>query len=218
MPAIQHHDSSIKPPQQRNTLRTNMTATITPPQPALARDVADRFALSDEARALLRPDHKPAQFFALLGRRELFRDAVRFAAHYLPKRQAIWWGCLCAWELFRPQTPPAEESAFRTVVDWVREPSEAHRRAALSAAQTAGTRTLSRPLAMAVFSAEGSLSPPDCPIVEPDENQTALFVAAAVILAGQLAPRRHRTTFQHHFLELAADLSQGHGLWDEPSA
>jgi hypothetical protein len=181
-------------------------------EPALARDVAARFELSNDARALLLADHKPAEFFALLGRRELYRDAFRFAAHYLPKRRAIWWGCLCAWELYRDAPPPAEEAPLRAVVDWIREPSEPHRRAAFAAGRQRKAGKIGSALAMAVFSAEGSLAPDDAPQVEPPDAQAAGFVAAAVILAGQMVPRKQRGKYQHHFLELAVDLSRGNAL------
>lgn len=184
-------------------------------EPALARDVAARFELSDEARALLTPDAKPAEFFALLSRRELYRDAFNFAAHYLPKRAAIWWGCLCAWELFRDNVPAAEAAPICAVVDWIREPSEEHRRAAYTAARTGKVGAIGGSLAMAVFAAEGSLSPADQPEVKSPDDQSANFVAAAVIIAGQMAPRKNRQQFQHHFLELAVDLSQGTALCDE---
>jgi hypothetical protein len=184
-------------------------------QSTLASDVAARFELSDDARALLVPDAKPAEFFALLSRHELYRDAFNFAAHYLPKRQSIWWGCLCAWELFRDEVPPSEERPIRAVVDWIREPSEQHRRAALAEARAPKTGPIGGALAMAVFAAEGSLSPPEAPEVKPSDDQSANFVAAAVIIAGQMAPRKHRRDYQHHFLELAVDLSQGNALCED---
>lgn len=183
--------------------------------PVLATDVTARFELGEAAAVLLTPDHKPAEFFAVLGRAGLYRDAFNFAAHYLPKRRAIWWGCLCAWELFRDGAPPAEEPLIRAVVDWIREPSEEHRRAALQAAREGKSGTVGGTLAMAVYSAEGSLSPEDCPKVDPPDGQAAIFVAAAVILAGQMAPRQNRRQFQHHFLELAVDLSRGNALCED---
>jgi hypothetical protein len=182
------------------------------PQASLARDVAARFDLSDDARELLTPDARPAEFFALLSRHEMYRDAFNFAAHYLPKRASIWWGCLCAWELYRDNVPANEEGPIRAVVDWILEPTEEHRRAAYTGARTGKVGAIGSSLAMAVFAAEGSLAPADAPEVRPPDDQSANFVAAAVIIAGQMAPRKKRQQYQHHFLELAVELSQGKAL------
>ena len=38
-----------------------------------------------------RPDLHPLEFVALLMEKALFPDAVRFIAHALPKREAVWW-------------------------------------------------------------------------------------------------------------------------------
>ncbi|MEQ8790294.1 MAG: hypothetical protein RIC55_28620 [Pirellulaceae bacterium] len=184
-------------------------------EPKLASEVAERFELSDDARALLAPDHTPSAYFALLGRRELYRDAFAFAAHYLPRRKAIWWGCLCAWELFRNDVPAGEESPLAAVVGWVRQPSEENRRRAYETARDAARPSVSANLAMAVFSADGSLSKPDGPHVDPKPHQAARFVTAAVVLAGQLAPREQRKQFQHHFLEFAVELSRDGAPWEQ---
>ena len=52
--------------------------------------------LGEEAMALLRPEMHPLDFVALLMAEALYPDAVRFIAHALPKREAVWWGWVCA--------------------------------------------------------------------------------------------------------------------------
>ena len=49
------------------------------------------FDLDDAAKALLDDKQTPRQFLQLLGKQQLYSDAVRFLAHALPKREAIWW-------------------------------------------------------------------------------------------------------------------------------
>lgn len=195
-----------------------MNDAPTEPEPKLASEVAERFALSEQAQALLAADHTPSAYFALLGHRKLYRDAFAFAAHYLPRRTAIWWGCLCAWELYRTAVRASEEAALAAVVAWVREPSEPNRRHAFEIGRDARRPSVAGNLAMAVFSAAGSLSKPDSPPVDPKPYQTARFVSAAVVLAGQLAPRERRKEFQHHFLELAVQLSRGEAGWEDAPA
>jgi hypothetical protein len=192
-----------------------MNETPTADMPKLASEVAQRFELSDKALALLAPDHTPSAYFALLGQRELYRDAFAFAAHYLPPRKAIWWGCLCLWEVYRRETPAGEQAPLAAVVDWVRNPSEEHRRRAYQLGRDVRSPSAAGNLAMAVFSAAGSLSKPDCPHVDPKPCQAAKFVSAAVLLASQRTQREHRRGFQHHFLELAVELSHGGPAWED---
>src|SRR5664280_1079556 len=65
--------------------------------------------LGDEAMALARPDLHPREFVALLLDKALFPDAVRFVAHALPKREAVWW----AWVSARRAAGSAAGSARR---------------------------------------------------------------------------------------------------------
>ena len=46
--------------------------------------------LGDEAMALASADLHPLDFVALLMEKKFYPDAVRFIAHALPKREAVW--------------------------------------------------------------------------------------------------------------------------------
>jgi len=46
--------------------------------------------LGEEAMALVRPDLHPLDFVSLLMTKAMYPDAVRFIAHALPKREAVW--------------------------------------------------------------------------------------------------------------------------------
>src|ERR1035441_7160931 len=62
--------------------------------------------LGEEAMALLRPELHPLDFVALLMEKTLYPDAVRFIAHALPKREAVWWGWVCARRAAGENPPP----------------------------------------------------------------------------------------------------------------
>src|SRR5438445_11015692 len=61
-----------------------------------AAEISALFPLSAEGRALLEPDSASGAFIDRLSAAELWIDTVRFLAHALPKREAVWWGCLAA--------------------------------------------------------------------------------------------------------------------------
>ena len=61
-----------------------------------ATEVCKHFPLGEEAKKLLRDGQTPAQFLDVLIEKQQFPDAVRFLAHALPKREAVWWAWFCA--------------------------------------------------------------------------------------------------------------------------
>src|SRR5262249_28303423 len=99
-------------------------------QPVAAREIARHLYLSEEARQLLRDEPKADIYVTMLLQQGLDQDALRFLAYRLPKREAVWWGALCAWKGLRPNPPEADEAALHSAVLWVRDDSEANRRVA----------------------------------------------------------------------------------------
>src|ERR671937_3326223 len=84
-----------------------------------AAEVCKHFPLGDEAKKLLRDGQTPAQFLDLLIEKQQFPDAVRFLAHALPKREAVWWACLCARAAAGPNPPPKAAAAVQAAEKWV---------------------------------------------------------------------------------------------------
>ncbi|MCL6503580.1 MAG: hypothetical protein K6T86_12930 [Pirellulales bacterium] len=157
-----------------------MEATAAPP-PA-AQEVCEHCQLSDQARALLRPEAAIPQFLqALLAAGHLV-DAVKFLAQALPKPQAISWACQCLRQLQAAATPP-QEQALTACEAWLKEPSDERRRAAFAAAETAGFDNPAACAALAVFFSGGSLAPPNVQAVPPAEYLTGRTVGHAIVLA-----------------------------------
>src|SRR6185436_10032367 len=91
--------------------------------------------LGDEAMALVRPEQKPPELVDVLVEKKLYPDAVRFLAHALPKREAVWWGWMCARRSSGESPPPKIKAALEATEKWIAQPSEENRRAAHAAAQ-----------------------------------------------------------------------------------
>jgi hypothetical protein len=150
---------------------------------ATAEEVCGRFAMGEPSRALLRPGQAPGPFLDALIEAQEFPDAVRFLAHALPKREAVWWAVLCAREAAGDDPPAPVAAALRAAEAWVVDPSEENRRASWSAAEAAGLEAPAGCAAASAFWSGGSLAPPDVPAVPPGEHLTAHGVAGAVMLA-----------------------------------
>jgi len=178
-----------------------------------ADQVCRDFSLSADGRKLLRPGQPPASFFGLLFANELYPDAVQFMAHLMPKREAVWWGCLCAWNGARPEPPPELGDALEAAVRWVREPSEENRRAAQGPGEKLGPAALAGAVALAAFWSGGSMSGPDLPAVPPPPTLTHSAIAGAVLAAAaQGDPAQMRQRYRQ-FLHLAVDVANQKNRW-----
>lgn len=185
------------------------------------RDAAFAFCklarLKKKSVALLRPDQSPWAFFEELCRREHYSDAIRLLAHRLPKREAIWWGCLCLVHEWGTELAPPAAAAMNAVVDWILDPSEDLRRRAGKLGKAARLSSPAGCLGMAVFSSGGSISLPGLPHVPPKPHVTARSVASAVLLLGaRHAKHDQRQASRFQFLELGRQVLHGEIHWEEP--
>jgi hypothetical protein len=180
--------------------------------PKTAAEVCRKFPLSEAGAKLLKEGMQPRPFLDLLVANELFADAVRFVAHSMLKREAIWWACLCA----RPErgavVPPPAAAALKAAEAWVAGPSDEKRRAAHAAAEPAGVGTPAGLTCEAVFFSEGSLGPPQFQAVPPPEGLAATTVANAVILAAVAEPAKMKGKYRQ-FLALGQDVAAGKNRW-----
>jgi len=170
--------------------------------------------LGEEAMALLRPDLHPLDFVALLMEKALFADAVRFIAHALPKREAVWWGWVCARRAAGENPPPKIRAALDATERWVAQPNEDNRRSAMAAAQKAELGTAAGCAGLAAFFSGGSLAPPDAPAVPPGEFLAAKAVSGAVIFAAvakepERAPEKFRS-----FVAQGVEVTNRVKLWE----
>jgi hypothetical protein len=185
-----------------------MTAPTAQVRPArLAVDLAKSLPLSDASRALLAPTHTVSQFFTVLaGQLALAEDAIRFLATSLPKREAVLWAVACV-KLALPKPSPEAAKAIACAEAWVKDSSEANRRACEPAASAAGQNTAPGCLACAAFWS-GSLSAPHLPPTPPRDDLTGIGVTAALLLAAVIDPAR-AAEMRTRFVALGADVVNG---------
>lgn len=182
-----------------------------------AAEVCPRIQLGDPARALLRDGMAPRAFLDALLAAGLLPDAVRFLAAALPKREAVWWACVCARQQPGASLPPAAAAALQAAERWAADPSDANRRAAHPAAEAAGVGTPAGAAAVAAFLSGGSLAPPDLPAAPAPEQATALAVAGSVLLAAVLAEPDKAAAKRRRFVDLGLAVADGANRWKEPA-
>jgi hypothetical protein len=137
-------------------------------------------------------------------------DAVIFLAHALPRREAIWWACLCLWHRLEPTPPAVADTALGEIVRWVLEPAEPQRHAVVAVADSVDDTPLGF-LAQAVKYAGESMSAPGLPVVPPPPFLAQRMVAGALRL--EAARADDRADVFHHFLQWGADVAEGKLHW-----
>jgi hypothetical protein len=178
-----------------------MAVPLGPLLPRLELDADGQGALAGIADASL----AVARLVAL----ERFNDAARLVAHALPRREAVWWACMCARAIPDPGGTPLDEAALVAAEAWVRKPEEAQRRAAMKAAEAASFRSAEAWAAVGAFWSGGSMSPEGQPVVPPAEHLTGVAVAGAVVLAAvRRRPERGPVRLQR-FVASAREIAAG---------
>lgn len=170
--------------------------------------------LGDDAKAMLSGDvPAPRAYLAQLLERELHADAIRFIAHALPRREAVWWAWVCARKVAGAEPAPAIKAALDATERWIVQPTEEHRRQALHFGEAADFGTPAGCAALAAFMSAGSLAPPGAPAVPPDEFMTAKAVAGSVTLAAvTVEPERAAERFVE-FAKVGLEVADRTKLW-----
>lgn len=175
---------------------------------ATAQEICAGFTLSEEAQPCLKPEMPPLAFVDALIAKSLFTDAVQFLSRALPKREAVWWSCLCTRDLGHEAKSSAPTVAVDAAEAWVYRPTEENRRKAETAGQALTAPHPARWTAMAAFWSGGSLAPPQAPEAKPPEDFTAKAVAGAVLMAAGLDPQQAEAR-NKRFLSYGLDIAKG---------
>jgi hypothetical protein len=179
-------------------------------------DIAIAAELGDDAIQLLKSDDVrggPREFLAILSKREMFPEAVRFLAFSLPRRECVWWAWVCARKASGTEPKPAVKAALEATERWIVQPTDEHRRAAMESAQAADVGTPAGCAALAAFFSGGSLGPAHLPAVPPGEFLTAKAVTGSVILSAVInEPEKAAERFRE-FLALGLEVAERITLW-----
>lgn len=138
-----------------------------------------------------------------------YPEAVRLVAHALPKREAVWWCCMCARAVPDPALPAPDAEALVAAENWVRRPDDAIRRTAMDLAQKTAFRTPEAWAAVGAFWSGGSMAPAGQPEVPPAPHLTGVAIAGGVTLAAvRLSPERAPQRYAR-FIAAAREIAAG---------
>lgn len=136
-------------------------------------------------------------------------EATRLLAHALPKREAVWWACMCARHVPHPGLPEADGKALETTEAWVRRQTDELRRQAMDLAQVSGFATPECWAAVAAFWSGDSMAPLGQPAVPPAPHLAGRAVAGAVALASVRTMPERATGRLRQFLASGREIAAG---------
>ena len=131
-------------------------------------------------------------------------EATTLVAHALPRREAVWWACMCARHTAPPTLPESDRIAERAARSWATRPRGAMSRQALRPAELAGLSTPEAWAAVAALWGESEEGTGPTPAY-----LTAVAVAGAVGLAAVRGRPQCRTERLRRFLASAREISLG---------
>lgn len=186
------------------------------PNPATSKlkvdDLAElrrRIDPAADAAALIADAGDAAAMLDRLADRGFLAEAARLVAHALPRREAVWWACMCARHTAPPDLPKAESDALEAAEHWVRRPTDEARRAGFAAAQLAGFGGAEAWTAVAAFWSGGSMAPLGQPDVLPAAHLAGTAVAGSVALAAVRHHPARRPVRLARFVQSARHIAAG---------
>jgi hypothetical protein len=186
---------------------------MAPPLPKLAQAnfaaVVKHATLPPEAAPILAGCTDVTDALDRLEAAGMASEAVRVLAQALPKRECVWWACVCAQSNAPADLPEPDRQAREAAELWVRQQKDEHRRRAFDHAEVNGFQSPEAWAGAAAFWSGDSISTPDLPPIPPPPHLTGTATAAALALAairggGALQPMRLK-----RFLESGRDIAAG---------
>ncbi len=136
-------------------------------------------------------------------------EATRLIAHALPKREAVWWACMCAAHAAPADLPPADRLAREAAEEWVRLQTDKPRRIAWDRAQESGCVSPEAWAAVAAFWSGDSMAPEGQPPVPPAPHLAGTAVAGAVAQAAVRGDVARQEARLRRFLESGRNIAAG---------
>ena len=118
-----------------------------------------RVGLSTDAATVLTDCTLVADALQRLAAGGFLVEATRLVAHALPKREAVWWACMCAFHTAPPDLPETDRLARETAENWVRQQTDKLRREAMGKAEAGDFATPEAWAAVAAFWSGDSMAP-----------------------------------------------------------
>jgi hypothetical protein len=173
-------------------------------------EVLARCELPEEAAVCAQGAPDAAAVIGALIKNRFLVEAARVFAHALPKREAVWWACMCALHTAGEKLGEPDRKARELAEQWVRQQTDELRREAMAQATKAGFQSPEAWAGVAAFWSGDSLAPVDAQTkVPPPPHLTGVAVVGAVTLASVREKPALKDARLERFLSSARDIAAG---------
>jgi len=176
---------------------------------ANAKLLCQTLELHEAAEALLEDKLTTANYIQSLIAKELYTDAIQVLAFALPKREAVWWACLCARKTLTEKSAVTESKAIELAEAWVYKPSEENRKEILPITEATQSKSAASWAARAAFWSANNMSLTPEITIPPADGLTAKAVMGAVITAAVSGLPEKITSNYQLFLKQGIDIACG---------
>jgi hypothetical protein len=183
-----------------------------PPSKLLGSKLADLVPLlflTEPAASLVAQCADTLAALQALEAADLLTEATRLTSHALPKREAVWWACMCARHTAPAAMPPADQRALEDAEAWVFKGEDALRRRAFEHAQESNFASPEAWAGVAAFWSGESMAPLGQATVPPAPHLAGTAVAGSVLLSAVRDPVERRAARLGRFLAASRDIAAG---------
>jgi hypothetical protein len=171
--------------------------------------VRTRAALAGESAVLIASATDSSVAIRQLEDAGFVTEAAKLMAHALPKRECVWWACMCARHTTPRGLPDEDEAALSGAEAWVRQQTDESRREAFEHAQRANFGTAEAWAAVAAFWSGDSMSPLGQPKTPPAPHLTGTAAIGSVTLAAVRTFPVRRDERLRRFLASGREIAAG---------
>jgi len=180
-----------------------------------AEELYERAELDEPARELAEPEMSVRKYVESLAASGQLRAAMSALLHLLPVADAIAWGLESVRKVELAVSRPQAEPVLEAVDEWLKEPTDEHRRAAWAAAEPAGIATPAGCLGLAVFLSGGSMAPAHVEQgPQPAPYLYAKAVAGAMSMAAVQDPPK-APDYLRVFVDRGFERAHQNKVWEE---
>jgi len=170
-----------------------------------ACDVVNADKLSAGSLPMLNTEDSPREFILKLAGSEKWPDAITVMANCLPRREAVWWACVCS----RKIHDGGDEKALEAAEQWVFKPTDEGRAVAFREVQNSTASSAAALAALAAASSESRLSLDEHTEIRLNASSFPDLVVAAILVAEGIVANDESASPFSLFLDMGEDIAKG---------
>lgn len=174
-----------------------------------ASEIIDQEEFDEESIDLLQPDMRPENFLQTLSEAGKWTDAALFMARCLPRREAVWWACVCAGGTEMLKSLKDEVVALKVAEKWAFKPTEENRAAAFMQAQKSNTPSIGTMSCLAAAFSSGKLALGEEQSIEPDMSSFPKIIGGIVLIAANDKGSDRFNDLLEQFIQQGIDIACG---------